>query len=95
MKSKKLSINNIEELLHSKGMLKKVPRHVKGRAQIQKILTTTLDLLLRKGYSEVSFGDLSRSLSMAKGNIQYYFPTRDALLRSALLLRVISRPEKS
>ena len=83
-----LYTDEAEELLYSKGMLKKVPRHQKGHEQIRKILSTTLDLLLEKGYSNVSYGHLSSILSMAKGNIQYYFPTRDSLLRSAMLLQM-------
>lgn len=88
LKFRSLTQDEYEELLYSQGLLKQVPRHAKGHRQIHRILTTTLNLLASKGYSTVTFGHLSQKLSMAKGNIQYYFPTRDALLRSVMLLDI-------
>ena len=56
----------------------------KGDIRISEILSATLELLVDEGYSKISLAAVARRLGMSSGNLQYYFPTRDSLLRSAL-----------
>ena len=60
----------------------------KGSTRITEILRATLDLLAEDGYADISFTSVARRVGIAKGNLQYYFPTRDSLLCDALELQV-------
>ena len=68
-------------------LLKEV-KSKKGDTRISEILATTLELLAEEGYSKISLAAVARRVGMASGNLQYYFPTRDSLLRSALSMQV-------
>ena len=72
----------------SKNFIAKDFKRSKGRKTISDILHTTLKLIAKQGYSSVSLADVAREIGIAKGNLQYYFPTRDSLLRSAMFLQM-------
>ena len=61
----------------------------KGRQTILKILTAARDIFIENGYSEFNLKKVSEKCGLARGNVTYYFPNRDALLQ-ALLWSVIS-----
>ena len=61
----------------------------KGRQTILKILTAARDVFIEKGYGEFNLKRVSERCGLARGNVTYYFPNRDALLE-ALLRAVIS-----
>lgn len=54
-----------------------------------KILTAARDVFIEKGYGEFNLKRVSERCGLARGNVTYYFPNRDALLE-ALLRAVIS-----
>ncbi len=60
----------------------------KGDDRIAKILDATLELLSEKGYAEITLGQVARHVGIATGHLQYYFPSRDDLLRSALTIQL-------
>jgi len=60
----------------------------KGDERVSEILDVTLELLSKQGYAAISLANVARQANIAKANVQYYFPTRDQLLRSALEIQV-------
>ena len=60
----------------------------KGEDKVNKILSATLELLSRHGYADITLGEVARHVGMATGHLQYYFPSRDDLLRSALAIQL-------
>lgn len=61
----------------------------KGRQTILKILSAARDVFIENGYGEFNLKRVSERCGLARGNVTYYFPSRDALLQ-ALLRAVIS-----
>jgi AcrR family transcriptional regulator len=55
-------------------------RRAKGEDRIQKVLLAAEDLLTRRGAEGVSLRDVADQVGISVGNLQYYFPTRAALL---------------
>jgi AcrR family transcriptional regulator len=55
-------------------------RRAKGEDRIQKVLLAAEDLLTRRGAEGVSLRDVAEQVGISVGNLQYYFPTRAALL---------------
>lgn len=61
----------------------------KGRQTILKILTAARDVFIEHGYGELNLKRVSEKCGLARGNVTYYFASRDDLLQ-ALLRAVIS-----
>ena len=61
----------------------------KGRQTLLKILNAARDVFIEHGYGQFNIKRVSERCGIARGNITYYFPSRDALLQ-ALLRAVIS-----
>ena len=61
----------------------------KGEQTILKILSAARDVFIESGYGEFNLKRVSEKCGLARGNVTYYFPNRDALLK-ALLRAVIS-----
>ena len=61
----------------------------KGRQTILKILTAARDVFIENGYGEFNLKRVSEKCGLARGNVTYYFSSRDDLLQ-ALLRAVIS-----
>jgi AcrR family transcriptional regulator len=55
-------------------------RRAKGAERIEKVLLAAEDLLTRRGAEGVSLRDVADQVGISVGNLQYYFPTRAALL---------------
>ncbi|VAW05233.1 hypothetical protein MNBD_ALPHA04-1047 [hydrothermal vent metagenome] len=62
----------------------------KGERRKKQILDVCVQLLVEKGYSELSFRSVATRAGIQIGNLQYYFPTRADLIR-AMLTREIDR----
>jgi len=62
----------------------------KGERRKQQILDVCVQLLIEKGYSELSFRSVAVRAGIQIGNLQYHFPTRADLIR-AMLTREIDR----
>lgn len=62
----------------------------KGERRKQQILDVCVQLLVEKGYSELSFRKVAAKADIQIGNLQYHFPTRSDLIR-AMLTREIDR----
>lgn len=60
----------------------------KGYERVASILDCALDLLVEEGYAAVSLSEVGRRTKIAKGNVQYYFPTNAALMRGVLKVQV-------
>lgn len=52
----------------------------KGDARRQQILDTAKTMLLQRGAHEFVLRDVAEALGITHGNLQYYFPTKQALL---------------
>jgi AcrR family transcriptional regulator len=52
----------------------------KGDARRQQVLDTAKTLLLQRGAHDFVLRDVAEALGITHGNLQYYFPTRQALL---------------
>ena len=61
----------------------------KGEQTILKILSAARDIFIENGYGAFNLKRVSERCGLARGNVTYYFPNRDALLQ-ALLRAVIS-----
>jgi AcrR family transcriptional regulator len=55
-------------------------RRAKGEERIAEVLLAAEDLLTRRGAEGVSLRDVADQVGISVGNLQYYFPTRAALL---------------
>ncbi len=62
----------------------------KGERRKQQILDVCVQLLIEKGYSELSFRSVAARAGIQIGNLQYHFPTRADLIR-AMLKREIDK----
>ncbi len=51
------------------------------------IVQTAKDMFYHRGYGATSYGDIAKETGIAKGNIQYYFKTKESLLFATLELR--------
>jgi len=77
--------------------LKVVPReggYARGQDGMEQILRAALTILVEQGYRAVTMRAIAKACDMKLGNITYYFPTRDELVR-ALFDAVISSYEES
>lgn len=77
--------------------LKVVPRaggYARGQDGIEQILKAALTIVVDQGYRAVTMRAIAKACGMKLGNITYYFPTRDELVR-ALFDAVVSSYEAS
>lgn len=56
----------------------------KGQERVEVILGTALALLVEDGYAGLSLRKISTSAGLHLGHVQYYFPTKQDLLRAML-----------
>lgn len=66
-----------------RGRRRAAPQQRRERAE--RILDTAADLIARWGYDKTTMDDIARAAGVAKGVLYQHWPTRDALLMSALL----------
>lgn len=64
----------------------KIPRSksAKGRETQQLIIETALRIFIDHGYGEFSIQKVAHSCGLSRGNVSYYYPTKNALLHSLL-----------
>lgn len=65
--------------------LKVVPReggYARGQDGVEQILRAALTILVEQGYRAVTMRAIAKACDMKLGNITYYFPTRDELVRA-------------
>lgn len=77
--------------------LKVVPReggYARGQDGVEQILRAALTILVEQGFGAVTMRAIAKACDMKLGNVTYYFPTRDELVR-ALFDAVISSYEES
>ena len=55
----------------------------KGAARAARILDETLAVITEHGHQDLTLDEIARRIGIAKGNLQYYFPTRGDLLHAA------------
>lgn len=58
--------------------------YASGKARITQILTTALDLLIKEGHAAVTLREVARRCKIRVGAINYYYESRDALIRDLL-----------
>ena len=61
----------------------------KSKEQIRQQLVTEVDqLLYHRGFHAMSFADIAKQCGVSKGNLYYYFKTKEALLQAVIEFRV-------
>lgn len=60
----------------------------KTQQQRQQIVEATDDLLYRKGFNLMSFTDIAEASGVPRGNIYYYFRTKDEILDAVIAHRL-------
>lgn len=60
----------------------------KTEQQRQHIIETTDELLYQKGFNLMSFSDIAQASGIPRGNIYYYFKTKDEVLQAVIAHRV-------
>lgn len=58
--------------------------YAKGQARALEILEAALDLLVDQGYRAMSMRRIAAACGITLGNVTYYYPTKDALVRDLL-----------
>ena len=66
----------------------KTGNYQKGLETASKILDAAEQILIESGYKSLSFRRVAREAGITAGNLQYYFPTKDDLIK-ALLDKII------
>ncbi|WP_395667213.1 TetR/AcrR family transcriptional regulator [Methylocella sp.] len=56
------------------------PPTLKGSERAATILTAAKDILVARGFSELSYRNIARGAGIAVGNVNYYYPSKDDLL---------------
>lgn len=77
--------------------LKITPRgggYARGQEGVEQILRAALSILVEQGYKALTLRRIAATCGMNVGNLSYYFPSKDELVR-ALLDAVISSYEES
>ncbi|RKH62703.1 TetR/AcrR family transcriptional regulator [Corallococcus llansteffanensis] len=74
--------------------------HAKGTERVGSILDAAMDVLVQDGYAGLSLRGVAQRAGLSLGNLQYYFPTKQDVVRALLaryleqaLLRVRERVE--
>ncbi len=60
----------------------------KGIQNRAKILQKADELIFKKGYHQMSFGDIAKAMGMAKGNFYYYFKSKEDILNGVVQSRI-------
>jgi len=55
-----------------------------GKETAQRIVTAARELLMREGYAQFSMRNVAAQAGLHLANVQYYYPTRDDLVRAIL-----------
>ncbi|MBR9910086.1 MAG: TetR/AcrR family transcriptional regulator [Gammaproteobacteria bacterium] len=58
--------------------------HAKGQKRFDKIVECALQLLIERGYHNFSMRKVADAAGISIGNLQYYFPCKDALVEAML-----------
>ncbi|GMT99582.1 hypothetical protein KH5H1_37010 [Corallococcus caeni] len=64
--------------------------HAKGTERVGRILDATLEVLAEDGYAGLSLRAVAQRAEVSLGNLQYYFPTKQDVVR-ALLARYLAQ----
>lgn len=56
----------------------------KGRTRVVEILEAALDILVNQGYRAISMRRIAEVCGITVGNVTYYYPTKDALVKDLL-----------
>lgn len=56
----------------------------KGQARVVEILEAALDILLDEGYRAITMRRIAKACGINVGNVTYYYPTKEALIRDLL-----------
>ncbi|MEZ5498877.1 MAG: TetR/AcrR family transcriptional regulator [Steroidobacteraceae bacterium] len=56
----------------------------RGKAQARKILAEARRLLINAGFAGLSLRKIAKNLNISLGNLTYYFPSKDALMRALI-----------
>ena len=51
----------------------------KGEITRARVITETIDLILKKGFTNTSLNDITRHTGVKKGNLYFHFPSKEAL----------------
>lgn len=62
--------------------------HAKGHERVERILDAAMDVLVEDGYAGLSLRGVAQRAGLSLGNLQYYFPTKQDVVR-ALLARYL------
>lgn len=79
----------------------KVGKRKRGREQVERILSEAQSLLIAQGYASLTIRQVARNLDISLGNLTYYFPTKDALLKAMIAdmidkhLRLLEKEQES
>ncbi|WP_223762897.1 TetR/AcrR family transcriptional regulator [Corallococcus sp. AS-1-6] len=64
--------------------------HAKGTERVERILDATMEVLAGDGYAGLSLRVVAQRAGLSLGNLQYYFPTKQDVVR-ALLARYLEQ----
>lgn len=67
--------------------------HAKGTERVGSILDAAMDVLVQDGYAGLSLRGVAQRAGVSLGNLQYYFPTKQDVVR-ALLARYLEQALK-
>ena len=59
-------------------------RYPKGKERVEKILKAAKDVFITKGYGGLTMRNVAAGAGTTVGNLQYYYPDKDRLLRDLL-----------
>ncbi|NTX06340.1 MULTISPECIES: TetR/AcrR family transcriptional regulator [Myxococcus] len=62
--------------------------HAKGHERVESILDAAMEVLVEDGYAGLSLRGVAQRAGLSLGNLQYYFPTKQDVVR-ALLARYL------
>ena len=65
----------------------------KGEITRARVITESIDLILKKGFSNTSLNDITRHTGVKKGNLYFHFPSKEAL-GEAILDEMTTRSAK-
>jgi len=60
--------------------VKYTPKTEKGKAKLDKIIESAIDLIYEKGFNNTSIGDITRNANVSYGSFYFYFNNKDDLL---------------
>ena len=59
-------------------------RYPRGQQRIEAILRAAEKILIKQGYGKLTMRNVARAAKTTVGNIQYYYPTKERILRDLL-----------